>query len=452
MDRYILLLTLLLVVPLRCRGSPDCDTFMDCKTCTSHESWIGVCRWCPLDRQCHAHGSLENTCKEDQNIEDPLQCPVDHKAYGVYNPQLAYSSTLLSAIAYTDTPTECMDTIFPDGGFELLYAIGRRCEDFSLFEYEECYAYTAISHKMKMIILAYRGTTTTSGNDQLYDEILSVLTTPKTPFIIGGEVQYYFKQAHDKLFQCVRSSIEEMVRQYPDYDVVITGHSLGGALASLSAASLIYTGVVRENKLSLYTFGMPRVGDKDYAFNHDKIVNNSWRVVHGRDIVAHIPTCNLLLGCRVTADGPYHHRTEIFYRTDPMTVGSTYEQCEGDEDDQCSDGLVTDNWCVTDLGDCIDYHKVYFEIPVGTYCAEKVPRRKRSATEHSLMWDKFSSDQCRRIDISRIDISKEFTDDSASDVEEKAVRPTSDSSPDTRKIQESLLILITFMTLKMVFM
>ncbi|XP_053402796.1 lipase ZK262.3-like [Mercenaria mercenaria] len=252
-----------------------------------------------------------------------------------------------------------------------------------------------------MIILAYRGTATTYGKQQLYDEIVSVLTKPKTSFIIGGEVQHYFKQAYDKLFPCVRSSVEELIRKYPDYDVLIIGHSLGGAIASLTAASLIYTGVVRENKLPLYTFGMPRVGDKDYALSHDRIVNNSWRVVHGRDIVAHLPTCNLLFGCRVTASGPYQHRTEIFYKADPMTISSTYKQCEGNEDDRCSNGLITKNWCVpgVDLDECIDYHKVYFGIPVGTYCNEKGSRRKRSATERSRMWDKFSSDECRRINI-----------------------------------------------------
>ncbi|XP_045194853.2 lipase ZK262.3-like [Mercenaria mercenaria] len=238
-----------------CRGRPSCDSYSDCEICTEHKSWNGFrCRWCPLDEECHAYASLQNSCWEEHNVKQPSDCSAYNKPYGVYDPEIAYSATLLSAIAYSDTPTKCMNSIFPDGGFELLYAIGRRCEDLSLFEYEECYTYTGISHKMKMLVLAYRGTTTTYGKQQLYDEIVSVLATPKTSFLELGEVQYYFKQAHDKLFPCVRSSIEEIVRQNPDYDVVITGHSLGGAIASLSAASLIYTGIVRENKLSLYTF------------------------------------------------------------------------------------------------------------------------------------------------------------------------------------------------------
>lgn len=397
MKGYIFLI--LIVFPTSCGASPDCDSFDDCVSCTKHESWIGDnCRWCPLDKQCHAYASLKNTCREEQNVHVPLQC--SRQTRGVYSPETAYTATLLSALAYSDNPTACVNSIFPNGGFELHYAVGQKCEDLPLFEYDECYAYIAVSHVNKTIVLAFRGTITEKGN-QLYDEMLSVLIKPKENFMIGGEVQVYFKKAFNKLSPCVYASVTELVRQNPDYDVIVTGHSLGGAIASLSAAALIWTGIVPSNKLSLYTFGMPRVGDKGYALKHDEIVNNSWRVVHARDIVPHIPTCNLITGCSVTADGPYHHGIEIFYPESDMTKSSRYIQCKGDEDDGCSDGLVTENWCLPDLDQCIKYHKNYFEIPVGTYCRDRGAGidRKRRGINRSLMWEKFSSKSCRRISL-----------------------------------------------------
>ncbi|XP_053391479.1 lipase ZK262.3-like, partial [Mercenaria mercenaria] len=212
------------------------------------------------------------------NIKQPAMCY--EEGYGLYNPATAFVNTLFSAAAYTHEPQQCLDRIYPDVGFEVVDIIGRRCDDF-VFDYGECFAYTAISHTLKVILLAYRGTTSTK---QLMDEILTVLFIPKQKFITGGKVQKYFKSAHDKLYSCSKKSISDMVSQYPDYDVAITGHSLGGALASLASARLVKDNVVAPSRMSLYTFGMPRVGNKEYAFQHDKLVNNSWRVVHCRDI------------------------------------------------------------------------------------------------------------------------------------------------------------------------
>lgn len=403
MEKYSFIIILLL--PLKCTGSPDCDTFTDCVTCTSHKTWSGAnCRWCPLDRECHAQGSVVNSCRKEQNIVSSHLCPAN--AYGIYDPEVALTSTLLSAVAYSDDPKRCMKRILPMGEFELDQVIGRRCEDLPLFAYKECYAYTAVSHARRLIVLAYRGTVTNKGNSQIYDEIVSVLLKPKVSFLIGGEVQNYFKQAFDKLSPCVFQSISELVSQFPDYNVIVTGHSLGGAIASLSAAALVHKGIVTGNKLSLYTFGMPRVGDKGYAFNHDKLLNSSWRVVHARDVVAHLPTCNLLFSCRVTTNGPYHHRTEIFYPDDKMTTSSRYIQCEGNEDDRCSNSVVSKDVCFpgNGLNECFDYHKKYFDVPVGTYCS-KTSDRKRRSSEGSLMWEQLSSERCERITLTDDDTS-----------------------------------------------
>ena len=49
------------------------------------------------------------------------------------------------------------------------------------------------------------------------------------------------------------------VKNYPDYAVVFTGHSLGGALANLFAINFRQKYPGKEVKL--YTFGQPRVGN-----------------------------------------------------------------------------------------------------------------------------------------------------------------------------------------------
>lgn len=68
--------------------------------------------------------------------------------------------------------------------------------------------------------------------------------------------------------------------------VTFTGHSLGGALASLAA---LYFSDINKDKIDesfhkmdiqLYTYGQPRVGDIYYSEMHDEYVKNSWRIVH----------------------------------------------------------------------------------------------------------------------------------------------------------------------------
>ena len=74
-----------------------------------------------------------------------------------------------------------------------------------------------------------------------------------------------------------------------DHQVWLTGHSLGGALAVLLAATLMESDLPVHG---LYTFGAPRVGDRKFA----RALNNSlqgvtanWRVVNKDDLVPHVP-------------------------------------------------------------------------------------------------------------------------------------------------------------------
>jgi predicted lipase len=66
---------------------------------------------------------------------------------------------------------------------------------------------------------------------------------------------------------------------------VLTGHSLGGALAQLAAVELAQQGY----NISLMTFGSPRVGDGTFANIINSLVSQNFRVTHWRDPVVHVP-------------------------------------------------------------------------------------------------------------------------------------------------------------------
>ena len=67
----------------------------------------------------------------------------------------------------------------------------------------------------------------------------------------------------------------------------ITGHSLGGALATMAAAALIENGVAVGG---VYTFGQPRVGDRTFVSQLNAIADGKiFRFVNNNDIVPHLP-------------------------------------------------------------------------------------------------------------------------------------------------------------------
>ena len=75
---------------------------------------------------------------------------------------------------------------------------------------------------------------------------------------------------------------------YPGYKTAVTGHSLGGALATLCALQLKKS--VPAASVSLFTYGCPRVGDQTFAnFIESSLGSNSYRVTHLNDPVPRLP-------------------------------------------------------------------------------------------------------------------------------------------------------------------
>lgn len=150
-------------------------------------------------------------------------------------------------------------------------------------------------------------------------------------------------------------------------------------MASLASTWLSYNSVAPRKNIILYTFGMPRVGNYDYALQHDQLVNNSWRVVNDNDIVPHFPT---LVSLSIL-NGPYHHGVEAFYSKPATSPNSEHRECHGkpyNEDANCSFSKFP--------ALSIERHNTYFSIPVPTFwqttCVRSTrKKRETSGTERS---------------------------------------------------------------------
>lgn len=98
----------------------------------------------------------------------------------------------------------------------------------------------------------------------------------------AGKVHNGFADGWDDLKDMVKSEIEGDKKR----KLIVTGHSLGGALAILCAYFLKREGY---NVVECITFGQPRVGNWEFMKSYEKLKIPTIRFVHGYDIVPTIP-------------------------------------------------------------------------------------------------------------------------------------------------------------------
>ncbi|NEP61360.1 MAG: lipase family protein [Symploca sp. SIO2G7] len=91
-----------------------------------------------------------------------------------------------------------------------------------------------------------------------------------------------------KAYLAVRSQIHGTVPSSNMGHWVVTGHSLGGALAKLCAVDLQYN-FAPAVSVEVYTFGAPRIGNHAFVQSYNRRVPNTWRFVNGNDVVCGLP-------------------------------------------------------------------------------------------------------------------------------------------------------------------
>lgn len=154
-----------------------------------------------------------------------------------------------------------------DSGFQGVVPFNKKSSQAILIEHSDYF------------VAAFRGT------DELGDwwDNLNVGLT-SGPF---GSVHRGFQNAMMDVWPAMRARLRELRDDKNPRPLWLTGHSLGGAMATLAAAQLIdhaqpFNGV--------YTFGQPRCGDRDFAwvFNSEA-KERFFRFHNNNDIVTRVP-------------------------------------------------------------------------------------------------------------------------------------------------------------------
>lgn len=134
-------------------------------------------------------------------------------------------------------------------------------------------------------ILAFRGTEF-SVIDLLTDASISPVNIPDLGEVHGG---FYMAlaTAWPKIIDVLNENINTIDALY------ITGHSLGGALASLTGVLLAKSpqyANISGKLVGIYTFGQPMIGYEKFAKEAERLIGSkTHRFVYKKDVVARLP-------------------------------------------------------------------------------------------------------------------------------------------------------------------
>lgn len=193
------------------------------------------------------------------------------KAFG-YHPSNAHSLSLVSQLAYV-ADTEKAKQLGKAWGFEQVY----------FFDQRGTQAILLADHEK--IIVAFRGSETVL-EDWITDFKIRKTAGP------CGNVHRGFKAALNWVWTDIEATIEEIRDPLPrekHQTLWFTGHSLGGALATMATAFCKFN----EQPIvvnGLYTFGQPRVGSEKFATAFNAAFKaQTFRFVNNNDVVTRVP-------------------------------------------------------------------------------------------------------------------------------------------------------------------
>jgi len=233
------------------------------------------------------------------------------------------TSLWLSAGAYCETNTY-MNRPYkgPSSGFVPTFVLDDKSSDTQ--------GYIGYMPSQSTIFVVYRGSTSIKDWANNVDVILTGY-----PKCSKCEVHKGFYKEEQGVIATITAQVKSLKAQFPSYSVVVTGHSLGAALATLTALDFLDSAI---GPVRLFNFGSPRVGNTDFANFASAKLGDRNRNTHHKDMVPHIPMHER-----------FTHISGEWYEDD---MG--LRECVGLEDDTCSY-----QWHITSIDDHMTYLGLY---------------------------------------------------------------------------------------------
>lgn len=170
----------------------------------------------------------------------------------------AYSTALAKELAYYSEITHCSDSEIAQWSCSGFTSQVKGLSPVSFYNPgKNTFGFIAYNPTFQAVVVAFR------GSEDIKNWITN-LDTVRTSYgaCSGCSVHLGFNAAYNNVSSEVRSRVKEYMAKFPGASLIVTGHSLGGALAVLCAVDL--NNNVRAVDI-VYTFGQPRVGNDKFA-------------------------------------------------------------------------------------------------------------------------------------------------------------------------------------------
>jgi hypothetical protein len=211
-----------------------------------------------------------------------------------YNYMTAETGVWLSGAAYCEKKTyDTMQLAGPAEKFQYYETLYDKPTDLQ--------GYVGVIQPTKQIYVVFRGSASTRN----WLDDAEVMLTPYNSFPeCNCKVHSGFYKSSNNIYPSVHEYVNDMLDLFPSYNIIVTGHSYGAAVAQLISMELLSNGIAN----SLYNYGQPRVGNIEYAKFVNVYLKSLWRFTHHKDMVPHVPP--------ITGLGYYHSCVEIYENED----------------------------------------------------------------------------------------------------------------------------------------
>ena len=248
----------------------------------------------------------------------------------------SYSPSESLELWYYNTAAYCLPARIQNWNVSHIQTLYPQIQDIKVYQYTptDNLAYLAYNPLSNLIFLSFRGTMDLSIINWISDFNVTY-TTVSYPSCLLCYVHGGFHTAYNNLNPTqMMNDLAALHAKYPSARIAITGHSLGGAMATFAFIDAYHKlGSDINVPVDIYTFGGPRVGN-GFFVNYFKNLNfangDKWRVTHFMDPVPQVPPTIMGFG---------HCFGEIFY-----VDSSSFKQCNGFEDLGCQAGIKLISW------------------------------------------------------------------------------------------------------------